>query len=83
MTDMSKFEGHTEGHWNVIAFNASTIILREIVTPKNILLIEAAPKLLQRVKELEEFIHDYIATDCMTRNEAQKLGREILEKAWL
>lgn len=54
MTDLSRFEEHTTAPWSVEVdyMNGDG----DIANDADLALIDAAPKLLARVKELEEFL---------------------------
>lgn len=86
MTDLSKFDGHTDGLWAdiwPIQLNDSEIMIKSAVgetfaNNADYELMSAAPALLARVKELEEALSDLL-NDPTRDTEIQN----ILEKDWL
>lgn len=82
MTDLSRFDGHTGGPWDVVAeegFRAEIWVNHLCEANKiDLALMSAAPALLARVKELEEALSDLLK-DPTRDTEIQN----ILEKEWL
>lgn len=80
MTDLSRFNGHTDGPWKDVwpAYSHDAEILVKSAIGETVAnnadyeLMSAAPALLARVRELEEFI------DCELCEYIEELRREML-----
>lgn len=87
MTDLSKFDGHTPGPWEIYWDSVRgplypRFTLAEKITPRDRELIAAAPALLARVRELEEALG--VLKQCFPDGSGgrEKLT-ELLNKEWL